>query len=299
MPFRTLMLAIAAFASIFTPPAACAQDTPTTPPVSAEATPAENIQRAWTLLTATARDTKHVDAAIQALAALGTMGSNERAASLIAEALKDPERDIRTAAVLAAGQTKNPRLLPKLHSALDDAEPDVAFAAATTLWKMRDHSGEDLLVAVASGERRATGTLMHTARHTAARDLHSPATLAKIGATQGAYYLLGPFGIGLSAAEYARKNGGESARASSIDLLTELRTPETHQTLLDALDDKDPGVRAAAAKGLGQWNDPATVRALATLLDDAKLPVRLTGAAAFLRSSAAGRRSGARKVNAS
>jgi HEAT repeat protein len=237
------------------------------------------------MLTSTVKDTKHVETCIQALAALGTMGANDRAAGLITGAFKDPERDIRTAAILAAAQSKNPALLRYVRVALDDPEPEVAFAAATALWKVHDHSGEDILVAVASGERRANATLMNGARHSAARDLHNPATMAKLGATQGAYFLLGPFGFGLSAVEYARKNGGDSARATSIDLLAEQHTADVHKELVDALSDKDPAVRAAAAKGLGQWSDPATATALAALLDDPKLPVRLTGAAAYLRSS--------------
>jgi HEAT repeat protein len=262
-----------------------APDTPAAD-VSDAVTPAELSERAWTLLTSTVTDTKHVEPAVQALAALGTMGSNARAAQLITTAMKDSERDVRTAAILAAGQTKNPRLTPALRSALNDAEPEVAFAAASTLWKMHDHSGEDVLEAVANGDRRGNATLMNAARHTVSRDIHSPSTLAKIGAMQGAAILLGPFGFGLSAVEYARKNGGESARASSIDLLAEQHTLATHKLLVDALDDKDPGVRAAAAKALAQWSDAATQKALAPLIDDAKLPVRLTAAAAYLRSSA-------------
>ena len=172
-----------------------------------------------------------------------------------------------------------------LRAALDDVEPEVGFVAATTLWKLHDYTGEDFLISVAAGDRKANGTLMHGAGHSASRTMHSPAALAKLGATQGAAYLLGPFGIGIAAVEYARKNGGDSARATSIDLLAEQHTPAIHKELIDALEDKDAAVRASAAKGLGQWNDPATSTALAPLIDDTKLPVRLTAAAAYLRAS--------------
>jgi HEAT repeat protein len=283
---RPHLASLIALACLLTSPIARAQDSaPTAPPVPAVATPAENSERAWALLTNTVTDTKHVDTCIQALAALGTMGSNDRAAGFIITALKDPERDIRTAAILAAGQTKNPRLTPNLRAALDDVEPEVAFAAATTLWKMHDHSGEDILVAVANGDRRGNATLMNGAKHTMSRDMHSPATLAKIGAMQGAAILLGPFGFGISAVEYARKNGADSVRGSAIDLLAEEHTTAIHSTLIDALGDKDQAVRAAAAKALGQWPDAATASALAPLIDDPKLPVRLTAAAAYLRVS--------------
>ena len=275
MNARHLILALAFPLTVF----ASAQDIP------AVATPAENSHRAWDLLNSTVRDTKHVDSAIQGLAALGTMGSDPQAADLITTAMKDPERDIRVAAILAAGQTKNPRLMQSIRAALDDAEPEAGFVAATTLWKLHDHTGEDFLISVADGDRKANGTLMHGAGHSAHRTLHSPAALAKLGATEGASLLLGPFGIGVAAVEYARKNGGDSARATSIDLLAEQHTPDIHKELIDALDDKDAAVRASAAKALGQWNDTATATALAPLIDDPKLPVRLTAAAAYLRTS--------------
>ena len=276
MNVRHLFLALALLPSVSTP----AQDAVTT-----VATPAENTHRAWDLLNSTVKDTKHVDSAIQGLAALGTMGNDPHAAELLSAAMKDPERDIRIAAVIAASQTRNPRLMQPIRAALDDVEPEVGFVAATTLWKLHDYTGEDFLISVAAGDRKANGTLMHGAGHSASRTMHSPAALAKLGATQGAAYLLGPFGIGIAAVEYARKNGGDSARATSIDLLAEQHTPAIHKELIDALEDKDAAVRASAAKGLGQWNDAATSTALAPLIDDTKLPVRLTAAAAYLRAS--------------
>lgn len=261
--------------------------------VTAPATPAELTQRSWDLLSTTVQDTKHVDNCIQALAALGTMGTNARAAEMIRKAMTDAERDIRTAAILAAAQTKNPTLIPALRKALDDAEPEVAFTAAIQLWKIHDHTGDDLLIAVVNGDRSPNGKLLHNAKHSAAREMHNPAAMAKLGAMQGAAILLGPFGFGLQAAEYARKNGGDSARAQAVNSLAELHTQEVHDVLVDALDDKDTAVRAAAAKGLGQWTDGVTAGKIAPLLDDGKLPVRLTAAAAYLRSS------GARSVPAS
>ena len=98
---RFLLLAALLCTTLSALPLTRAQGTQPTAPLTDEATPAENTRRAWNLLTTTVKDTKHVDAAIQALAALGTMGSNGRAADLINEALKNSERDIRTAAVLA------------------------------------------------------------------------------------------------------------------------------------------------------------------------------------------------------
>src|SRR5260370_2666400 len=110
-------------------------------------TVAENTSEAWETITTALNDPKHPDVRTQALAALGTLGKNARGEKLITSAMKDPDFDVRTASILAAGQTKDHNLTTPIREMLDDAEPQVAFTAATTLWKMNDHSGEDILAA--------------------------------------------------------------------------------------------------------------------------------------------------------
>ncbi len=291
--FRNLLLIFLVLAAI-TPLAAqdgskaTAPDDTDAPVRRAQAdSPSVDMDTAWSLLTSATTDTKHPDLRIQGLAALGPIGSSPRAAKLIINAMSDPDVDVRTAAVLSAGQSKNHGFAMRLRELLDDHEPQVAVAAASTLWKMGDHSGEDILVAVADGERKATAGLFDSARHTAATDLHNPSTLARIGALQGASLLLGPFGFGLTAYEYMRKNGGQSARPLAIELLSQEKTKPIHDELVSALGDKDLGVRASAAKALGEYHDQATSAAIANLFYDPKPPVRLTAAAAYLRSSGA------------
>ena len=221
----------------------------------------------------------------QALAALGLMGGNPRMVRLIEGAIVDHDVDVRTAAVLAAGQTRSPSITSAMRRALDDKEPQVAYAAAVALWKMGDHSGEDILMAVVDGERRSSATLVTGTEHTVNRDLHSPAILARIGALQGASMLLGPFGIGITAYEYIRKNGGDSARVTAIEQLSQEKSDPLRRQFMAALNDKDLGVRAAAAKALAGYHQPEASAAIATLFLDPKVPVRLTAAAAYLIST--------------
>ena len=249
--------------------------------------PKVDAETAWSMLTAALNDSRHPQPRIQALAALGTIGASPRSVKLIAAAMKDPDFDVRTAAVLAAGQSGDRALIPDMRELMDDREPQVAVAAASTLWKMGDHSGEDILIAVADGERRASAGLVGSTRHTITDDLHNPSTLARIGALQGASMLLGPFGIGITAYEYIHKNGGQSARPLAIELLAQQKSNAIHKELLSALGDKDLGVRAAAAKALGEYHDKPTSAAIANLFYDPKPPVRYTAAAAYLRSCGA------------
>jgi hypothetical protein len=168
---------------------------------------------------------------------------------------------------------------------LDDKEPQVAFAAATTLWKMNDRSGEDILVSVVDGERKAGSSLVGGARHTVSRDLHHPTDLARMGALQGASMFLGPFGFGITALEYMRKNGADTARVTAVEEVAQNHTALIQAKLIAALKDKDVAVRAAAAKALAGYHEPDVAQALADAFPDPKTPVRLTAAAAYLMST--------------
>lgn len=275
-------------------PATPATQTPANPDASVVGevpekpkTPAELREQAWTMLTDAVTDDKHEETRVQALAALGLMGANPRSLGLVRDAMKDKDIDIRVAAALAAGQTKSPNITTDLRGLLDDKEPAVAFVAALTLWKMHDRSGEDVLTAVAEGDRKASANLMNGTKHSINKELHDPAAMAKYGATQGAYYLLGPFGIGLTAFEYLHKNGGDAARVSAIEAIAQNHTNPIRLQLIGATMDKDLGVRAAACKALARYHDKDVPPSLARVFDDTKPPVRLTAAAAYLISTGA------------
>jgi HEAT repeat protein len=252
--------------------------------VSLTSTPQQRIDEAWTILSNAAGDAKHPQTRIQALAALGLMRT-PRSEKMITDAMGDADLDVRTAAALAAGQTQDRNLTTNLRNLLDDKEPQVAFTAAMTLWKMGDRSGEDILMAVVDGDRKAGATLMNGTKHSISKELHDPAAMAKLGALQGASMLLGPFGFGITAYEYIRKNGGDSARVSAIEQISQEKTEPIHKELVAALGDKDPTVRAASAKALVEYRDKETSMAIYKLFADAKQPVRLTAAAAYLRTT--------------
>ena len=248
------------------------------------ATPEQRADAAWKILTDAATDTKRTQTRLQALTALGLLRS-PRSAKLIADAMTDPGLDVRSAAALAAGLSRDRTLEPNLRSLLNDKEPQVAFTAAMTLSKMGDHTGDDILVAVVDGERSAGPTMMHGAAHRIDNDLHNPAMLAQLGAMQGASMLLGPFGVGITAFEFIHQSGGDLARVSAIEQIAKERTEPVHKKLLAALADKDAAVRAASAQALADYHDNATSMAIYPLFADKKYPVRLISAAAYLRTT--------------
>lgn len=257
---------------------------PATATIPEGATSADREKAAWDMLREAATDAKHAQTRVEALAALGLLRT-PRSAEMIAAGMKDDDLDVRTAAALAAGQTGDKNLTTPLRKLLDDKEPQVAFTAATTLWRMGDHSGEDILMAVVDGDRSASPTMLHGTEHKISRELHDPGAMARLGALQGASMLLGPFGFGITAYEYLRGSGSDLSRVSAIEELAQERTEPVHHALLEALGDKDAAVRAASAKALDTYRDKKTSLAIFALLGDSKYPVRLTAAAAYLRTT--------------
>jgi HEAT repeat protein len=259
---------------------------PDKPPAdAAPKTPAQLLQQCWQTLTDNVQNGKQLEYKTQALDALSSLGTNARANGLIAAAMKDSNLDLRSAAVLAAGKTKSRALVAPVKALLNDPEPQVVFIAATTLWKQfHDRSGQDILEAIVAGDRKANPSLINGAKHDMSRTMHSRSALEKIGLETGATLALGPFGFSVAAVEYARKNGADSARVQSVDLLAEERTEAVHEDMKSAIDDKDPGVRAAALKALGEFHRSADAKAIEPLFDDSKLPVRLAASAAYINS---------------
>jgi HEAT repeat protein len=262
-------------------------DVPVTKPANTAAVSVETqTTAAWDMLHAALSDTqtKAQQARIDSIAALGTLGDFPKAVGWLRDAQKDQDRYIRLAVVASMASSKKTVFLPDLKQALDDGAPEVKFAAAVGLWKMNDRSGEDVLEAVAARDQKATRGAVTAEKHEANQDLHSPSKLATIGAEQGAYALLGPFGFGLSALR-GRKGSGIHPRALAITLLAEHTSPASMQRFVDALDDPDPTVRAAAAQALGDYHTKDAEDALSDAVYDAKPAVRFMAAASYLRAT--------------
>lgn len=252
-------------------------------PVSVEA----QTNAAWDMLQTALNDTKPKSepVRIDAITALGTLGDFPRAATWLRDAQKDQDRYIRLAAVAAMGSSKKAEFVPDLTRALTDNAPEVSFTAAVGLWKMNDRSGESILDAVLAGSRKASRGLATSEKHDADQDLHSPSKLAQIGAEQGAYALLGPFGIGFTALRMGRGQSGIHPKVIAATLLAEDTSTASMQRFVDALDDPDPSVRTAAARALGDYHGAQAIDALSDPLYDSKPAVRLMAAASYIRAA--------------
>lgn len=261
-------------------------DEPATPvpeKVKTDSTAALNL--AWQMLTSAASSPK-AQTRIDGLNAIGSLKNSTQARTLLSKAMQDPDRDVRVAATTAMATTQDRSFIPQLRQALDDRAAEVSFASAVALWRMHDHSGESILLNVLAGERKASSGAISSELHQANKDLHNPSTLALIGAEQGAYAMLGPFGIGLDAYRLLHKgSAANSARVLTVNLLTDMPTQQIKEEFIAALHDKDYFVRGASARALGNFHGKDVSTALLESFGDQKPAVRFAAAASYIRAA--------------
>ncbi len=246
-------------------------------------------EAAWTRLENGVTGTKNTDTRIAAISALSLLGGQPHAEKLIGNTLHDPDIDVRLAAIVAAGElmkngSKNV-FSEELREQLNDQDPKVAFTTASTLWKLNDPSGEDILLAVAEGERSGDYNFWKGSKHNATRTLHSPSALAKIAAQQSMVILVPPIGMGMGAYGYLKSSGGANPQVTAITQIEKEHTDPAKQALIEASKTKDTGARVAAAEALAEYPGNDVTAALRDMLTDSKDNVRFTASAAYIRQS--------------
>ena len=246
---------------------------------------------AWRVLRAGLTDSDPIKRS-EAVTAAGSLGRTGRAVSLVAGGLADKHPLVRQTAAAVLGQMGAYRAILGLRQALSDKVPAVRFAAARSLWRLKDHGCRSYLIGVLSGQQKTSNPLVRAEIRTAERDMRDPSSMAKIGITQGAAALLGPYGIGLGVAERMFTDQNAVGRALTARLLASGSDPETFAALEGALLDRDPGVRAAAARALNTRSERRAVPDLEPLLYDKSSAPRFMAAAAIIRLTTTRKRRG-------
>jgi HEAT repeat protein len=247
---------------------------------------AQPDKTAWDLLKQGLADTNPLNRR-QAVTATGSIGLDSEAIRLVEAAMKDDKDSlIRATAAAELGEMKSRQSFPALKAALDDPAGEVGFAAAQALWEMGDKTGRGFIEDVVAGQQQATDAGVKGALHRADRLRYDPKKMAIIGAKSASGALLGPFNIGVIAAEQVFKGGAEAARMQALNLLAQECDAQTFKLLqAAAIDDKTWAERAAAAKALGRCGNPDAIPKLEVNLSDSNAAVRLMSAAAIIRLS--------------
>ncbi len=243
---------------------------------------AQPEKTSWEILKEGLKD-KNPDVRRQAVTAIGSVGLAPEAIQLVEGALHDDDPLVRETAAAELGDMKSKQSIPALRAALDD-ENEVAFAAAKALWDLGDRSSRPFLEDVVAGQQKTSPGMVTGAVRDAKQKMHQPKTLAMMGFREATGALLGPFNMGLVAAEDALKDGTASARVLSVSLLAQECDAVTLQLVEKACtNDKNWVVRAAAAKALGKCHNSDAIPMLERNLSDAHPGVKFMSAAAIVR----------------
>lgn len=247
---------------------------------------AQPEQTAWNVLKPGLADTNPLNRR-QAVTATGAIGLDPQAVQLVEAAMKgDTDPLIRATAAAELGEMKSRQSFPALKAALDDPEGEVGFAAAKALWDMGDKTGRSFLEDVVAGQQRATDGGVKGALRRADRLRHDPKGMAVLGAKEASGALLGPFNIGVIAAEQLFKNSRVAARMQALNLLAEECDVQTFKLLeAAATGDDNWAEKAAAAKALGRCGNPDAIPKLEVNLSDSNAAVRFMSAATIIRLS--------------
>lgn len=240
------------------------------------------LQQAWTVLqrgTASKRGSQRSDA----IAALSSIGPNQRAVDMIVALLRDRDASVREKAVAALDNMQAHSAIPQLRAALRDPSPVVNFTAAKALWDMGDPSGRAILIGVLQGRRRGAPSAWKSQLQQTGEQLRSPWNLGLLGAQEAAGVFFGPAAVGVAVAGQMLRDNGAPDRAFCAQMLGLDPSSQATAALVKAVHDKNWIVRASAAEGLGNTSRPHVLTILAGLLKDPKPPVRFMAAASLIR----------------
>jgi HEAT repeat protein len=224
------------------------------------------------------------DVRTQAVQSLGLVGPREPYISELEAMLDDKDVAVRLATVASLVDLRNPRTPSALKRALADDVPEVSFSAAKALWNLNEPEGKDALLSVLAGETKTSSAYITKQKRDTFRLIHTPKTMFLFALKEGMGFAPVPgLGAGASSLQGILADPSVSGRATTALLLSNDRDPQVLDALRDALGDKDASVRAAAVHAIALRDDPGVVNDLVPLLDDKKEGVRLRAAAALLR----------------
>jgi HEAT repeat protein len=237
--------------------------------------------KAWDILQ-NAATSKITQERADGVRALGLLRDNSRARATAEYSLKDPKPEVRAAAATALGQMRATESTPKLQAALSDQKIPVVMAAANALREMKDAGpAYEVYFDLLTGGRKSEDGLVAQQLKT----LKDPKALAEIGVSEGIGFI--PFaGIGWDAWRTIHKKDPNPVRAVAASYLAHDPDPATGKALVQATNDRNWIVRAAAIEAIAQRGDPSLLPQVELKFDDRHPKVRYTAAAAVIRLTA-------------
>jgi HEAT repeat protein len=218
--------------------------------------------------------------------ALGMLSRGDSAINLLQKLAADKDHLVREAALVSIGELRDPRLAKPAYDALEDEVPEVAFAAARTLFTLNRPEGKQLLVDIVQREVRAETGFVRAKLRDAARRMKRPKSAMLFVMQQGVGFIPVPgLGGGFSAMTSLVGDPDFSARATALLVLASDRSTEVRSEIEQAFNDPEWSMRAAATQIAASRNERAWRFRLVPLFEDTNRRVRYRAASAFLRLS--------------
>jgi HEAT repeat protein len=216
--------------------------------------------------------------------ALSLITSRDPSAQLLAKLAADKDHTVRETAILTIGEINDSKLAAAIVPALGDDVPEVAFAAARALTKLKRPEGKRALVSIVSKETKAESGFFKEKARDVTRRMRTPKSALLFAVQQGVVFVPIPgIGQGFSAMNAMLADADFSARATALLVLANDRTPEVRTILTQSFVDEEWSVRAAAVQAAALRNEPVWLPRLEAMLSDSNKKVRFRAAAVYLR----------------
>lgn len=221
---------------------------------------------------------------IEVAVALSLIAVKDPAVSVLGELARDNDHLVRVAALGSIAELRDPRLAKAAREALNDDVPEVAFAAARTLFKLKQPEGRQALIEIVEKESKAKSSFLRAKLRDTWRRMKTPKSALFFAVQQGAGFVPVPgFGEGVSAMSSMLADPEFSARATSLIMLSADRTAEVRQIVEQSFMDEEWSMRAAAVQIAAMHIERTWRSHLVPLLEDTHRKVRYRAAACYLR----------------
>jgi len=219
-----------------------------------------------------------------AAAAFGLLPVKDALTAQLATLINDPDVPVRLATVAALSDLAGAAQISLLEGALQDKVPEVAFAAARSLYNLKRPTGREALLAVVEKESKTTSNVIPREMRNYMRQLKTPTAAMMLAVREGVGFAPVPgLGFGVNAALTMFNDNELTGRAVALLALAADKDPRVQAAARDALGDSEWPVRAAAIHVMAVTNQAALRERIIELLDDKKEQVRFRAAAASIR----------------
>lgn len=204
--------------------------------------------------------------------------------SLLEALVKDSDYLVRQATLDTLGELGDRKLARLAEPALDDDVPEVLFAAARALHRLRDPAGKSMLLAIIEKDEKAQSNPLRVKFRNLIRRTKTPRSAFFLAVEQGSGFIPVPgIGEGISAMSAMLNDEGFSARAAALLLLAPDPSPDVRMEIEQAFLDDDWSVRATAVQLVARPENARWRTRLIPLIDDSSKKVRFRAASVYLR----------------